>query len=78
MNYHNEHEPKTAAWLRCLIEDGLLPPGHVDERSIEEYLCMRDGKTGYPNPEYLLWLMGFPASWMRSQERATQSAHRSQ
>jgi hypothetical protein len=26
MNYHNEHEPKTAAWLRCLIEDGLLPP----------------------------------------------------
>ena len=45
---------------------------------IEEYLCMRAGKTGYPNPEYLLWLMGFPASWMRSLERATQSAHRSQ
>lgn len=44
---------------------------------IEDYLCVRAGKTGYPNPEYLLWLMGFPACWMQSLVRATQSVPRS-
>ena len=36
MNYYNELNPKTAAWLRELIADGLIPQGHVDERSITE------------------------------------------
>ena len=36
MNYYNEFDPKTAAWLRELIADGLIPQGHVDERSITE------------------------------------------
>ena len=34
MNYYNEHDPKTAAWLRELIAARLIPDGHVDERSI--------------------------------------------
>ena len=34
MNYYNEFDPKAAAWLRQLITDGLIPAGHVDERSI--------------------------------------------
>jgi DNA (cytosine-5)-methyltransferase 1 len=34
MNYYNEHDPKTAAWLRELIDSGLIPAGIVDERSI--------------------------------------------
>jgi DNA (cytosine-5)-methyltransferase 1 len=34
MNYYNEHDPKAAAWLRELIQRGLLPPGDVDTRSI--------------------------------------------
>ncbi len=36
MNYYNEHDPKAAAWLRALIKSGLIPNGHVDERSITE------------------------------------------
>ena len=36
MNYYNEHEPKAAAWLRELINAGLIPNGDVDERSITE------------------------------------------
>jgi len=36
MNYYNEYEPKTAAWLRELIKVGAIPDGHVDERSIAE------------------------------------------
>ena len=34
MNYYNEHDPKASAWLRELISAGLIPNGHVDERSI--------------------------------------------
>lgn len=36
MNYYNEYDPKTAAWLRELIKMGAIPDGHVDERSIAE------------------------------------------
>lgn len=36
MNYYNEYDPKTAAWLRELIKVGAIPDGHVDERSIAE------------------------------------------
>lgn len=36
MNYYNEFDPKAAAWLRELIAQGLIPPGFVDERSIED------------------------------------------
>lgn len=32
--YYNEIDPKAAAGLRALIEDGLIPSGEVDERSI--------------------------------------------
>jgi DNA (cytosine-5)-methyltransferase 1 len=32
--YYNEFDPKAAAWLRELIKAGLIPDGHVDERSI--------------------------------------------
>jgi DNA (cytosine-5)-methyltransferase 1 len=36
MNYYNENDPKPAAWLRELMKQGLIPEGHVDERSITE------------------------------------------
>jgi DNA (cytosine-5)-methyltransferase 1 len=36
MNYYNENDPKSAAWLRELIKAGLIPDGFVDERSITE------------------------------------------
>lgn len=34
MNYYNEWDKKTAAWLRELIKQGLISDGIVDERSI--------------------------------------------
>ena len=34
--YYNEHDLKTAAWLRELIKAGLITAGEVDERSIED------------------------------------------
>lgn len=34
MNYYNENDPKSAAWLRELIARGEIPTGDVDERSI--------------------------------------------
>lgn len=36
MNYYNENDPKTAAWLRELIKTDQIPKGEVDERSIED------------------------------------------
>lgn len=36
MNYHNEHDPGAAEWIRELIREGLIPKGEVDERSIKE------------------------------------------
>lgn len=34
--YYNEFDPFAAAWLRELIKDGLIAPGDVDGRSIED------------------------------------------
>jgi DNA (cytosine-5)-methyltransferase 1 len=34
--YYNEFDPKTAAWLRELIKQGLIADGIVDERSITD------------------------------------------
>ena len=36
VNYYNEIDPAAAQWLRNLIAKGLIPPGVVDERSIED------------------------------------------
>jgi len=34
--YYNEFDPKAAAWLRELINAGLIADGEVDERSITD------------------------------------------
>lgn len=36
MNYYNEFDHNAAEWLRQLIDDGLIPKGDVDERSIAD------------------------------------------
>lgn len=36
MDYYNENNLKIAKWLKNLITAGMLPPGDVDTRSIEE------------------------------------------
>ncbi|MGE4471050.1 MAG: DNA cytosine methyltransferase [Desulfovibrio sp.] len=34
--YYNENDPGAAAWLRELISSGLIAPGNVDERDIQD------------------------------------------
>lgn len=34
--YYNEHEPYAAEWLRNLMTTGLIAPGYVDERDIQD------------------------------------------
>src|SRR3990167_3309321 len=34
--YYNEIDPQAAQWLRNLISEGLIAPGEVDQRSIED------------------------------------------
>ncbi len=36
MNYYNDNDPKSAAWLRELIKQNVIPVGKVDERSIKD------------------------------------------
>ncbi|WP_401733708.1 DNA cytosine methyltransferase [Stenotrophomonas muris] len=36
MNYYSEWDPYAAQWIRNLIDAGLIPPGHVDTRSITD------------------------------------------
>lgn len=43
--YYNEIDPFAAAWLRNLIAEGLIAPGDVDERSIED--VQADDLEGY-------------------------------
>ena len=68
MNYYNEYDQKTAAWLRELIKRGILPNGDVDTRSITEVRPF--DLTGYNQCHffagiggwsYALQLAGWPA-----------------
>ena len=36
MIYVNEIDPYCAQWLQNLMDAGVLPPGHIDTRSIED------------------------------------------
>lgn len=68
VNYYNEYDKKTAAWLRELIRQKLLPDGIVDERSIVD--VRPSDLTGYTQCHffagiggwsYALQLAGWPA-----------------
>ena len=64
---YNEFDPKAAEWLRELIKAGLIAPGDVDERSIED--VQPDDLRGYTQVHffagigvwsYALRLAGWP------------------
>lgn len=58
MNYYNEFDRKTAAWLRELINQGYLPKGDVDERSIVD---VRGGDlAGYTQCHFFAGIGGWP------------------
>lgn len=37
-SYYNENDPQAAEWLKQLIKEGLIAPGDVDNRSIEDVI----------------------------------------
>ncbi|MBN8422855.1 MAG: DNA cytosine methyltransferase [Verrucomicrobia bacterium] len=57
MIYYNEHDPKAAAWLRELIAQGHLPPGHVDTRDIQ--LVQPDDLVGYTQCHFFAGIGGW-------------------
>lgn len=58
MNYYNEFDPQAAQWLRNLISAGLIPPGDVDERSIED--VTPNELTGYTQCHFFAGIGGWP------------------
>ena len=58
MNYYNEIDLKTAAWLRELINRGHLPPGDVDTRSITE--VKPDDLKPYTQCHFFAGIGGWP------------------
>lgn len=58
MNYYNEHDPKAAAWLRELIRAGEIPPGHVDERDIQNVKPTE--LAGYTQCHFFAGIGGWP------------------
>ena len=55
--YYNEIEPYAAEWLRNLIAAGLIAPGDVDERSIEE--VAPDELEGYTQCHFFAGIGGW-------------------
>ena len=55
--YYNEIEPYAAEWLRNLIAEGLIAPGDVDERSIEE--VAPDELEGYTQCHFFAGIGGW-------------------
>lgn len=56
--YYNEIDPFVAQWLRNLIADNNLPPGDVDERSIED--VAPDDIMGYDQCHFFAGIGGWP------------------
>lgn len=76
MNYYNEFDPQAAQWLRNLISAGLIPPGDVDERSIEDVIP--NELRGYTQHHFFAGIGGWSlaldiAGWPRSRPIVTGS-----
>lgn len=56
--YYNELDSYCAEWLRNLIAAGLIPDGHVDERSIVD--VRSDDLRGYQQCHFFAGIAGWP------------------
>jgi DNA (cytosine-5)-methyltransferase 1 len=58
VNYYNENDPKTAAWLRELIRADIISAGDVDERSIVDVKPYE--LTRYTQQHFFAGIGGWP------------------
>ena len=58
VNYYNDIDPYAAGWLRNLIAAGALPPGDVDDRSIED--VRPEDLEGYIQCHWFAGIGGWP------------------
>lgn len=58
MNYYNEWDKPTAAWLQELINQGMIPNGHIDTRSIAE--VQPEDLRGYTQCHFFAGIGGWP------------------
>lgn len=58
MNYYNEWDKPTAAWLQELINQGLIPNGHIDTRSIAD--VQPGDLDGYTQCHFFAGIGGWP------------------
>ncbi|WP_414555745.1 DNA cytosine methyltransferase [Stenotrophomonas forensis] len=77
MNYYSEWDPYAAQWIRNLIDAGLIPPGHVDTRSITD--VQPSDLTGYRQCHFFAGIAGWSlasrlAGWSDDRELWTGSA----
>lgn len=65
MIYYNENDPEVAAWLLRLIQEGVVPDGHVDTRSIRD---IRAGDLdGYCQHHFFVGIGGWSAALQLTQ-----------
>ncbi len=77
MNYYSEWDPYAAQWIRNLIDTGLIPPGHVDTRSITD--VQPSDLAGYRQCHFFAGIAGWSlaarlAGWPDDRELWTGSA----
>lgn len=58
MNYYNDNDPTVCEWIRELIEEGLVPDGEVDCRSIEE--VQPEDLRGFDQCHFFAGILGWP------------------
>ena len=58
MNYYNDNDKFIVKWLKELIKAELIPPGHVDGRSIHE--VTPDDIKGYTQKHFFAGIAGWP------------------
>lgn len=54
----------------------LRSDGRTKHHRIEDLLTSLGTSTGYPNPAFLFWMMGFPESWIASAPQAMPSSRK--
>lgn len=77
VNYYSEWDPYAAQWIRNLIDAGLIPPGHVDTRSITD--VQPSDLAGYRQCHFFAGIAGWSlaarlAGWPDDRELWTGSA----